>query len=554
MRHEGGGIRHEGLTPQRKLRTRCGQGDHRVARWFRACRARAGTIRCVSDKHLVLTKILATLGPASSDPDTIARMIAEGVRVVRINFSHGTFEAFKATLDAARAGAEKSGIPLGILGDLSGPKIRVMQVQGGTLELEVGDHVEVLDNDADACRDPGSGVVSIGTTYPQMVTEVQVGHRVLINDGAMRMLVTDVVREGEGRGAPRLICHVTQGGTLSAKKGINLPDSEIAVPSLTEWDRVCATWAVENDLDFLALSFVRSAADVQELQAHLKSLGRDHRELRSHSRLPIVAKIEKPQAIDNLDGILDAADGVMVARGDLGVEMDVAEVPVMQKRIVRQAHAVGKPVVVATQMLESMIGCASPTRAEVSDVANAILDGADATMLSGETAVGQFPVVCVSTMARTARQAEGYLTQTGLSPTQRPAPRGQVGYRTAALARGVAAIVEELDPRFVVIWSELGGGAGHLSHTRLRRPILAFSSSGRAVRQMSLLYGVHPQQMDTPGSADAFVHAVEAMLTERGWAKPGDPIVFVNGKPLGTAGVTNSIRLHYIGDVCAMPA
>ena len=337
------------------------------------------------------------------------------------------------------------------------------------------------------------------------------------------------------------------------KKGINLPDSEISVPSLTDWDRECAAWAVAHDLDFLALSFVRSAADIRELQALLKSLGRDHREIRSHSRLPIIAKIEKPQAIEDLEGILEAADGVMVARGDLGVEMDVAEVPVMQKRIVKRAHAVGKPVIVATQMLESMISSATPTRAEVSDVANAILDGADATMLSGETAVGEFPVLCVEMMARTARRAEQHLAEVGLCPTERPAPVGRVGYRTAALARGVAAVVRELDPRFVVIWSQLGGGASYLSHTRLRRPVLAFSSDERAVRQMSLLYGVHPMLAEQPASAEHFVSGVDAMLQEKGWAAAGDPLVMVLGEPLGAAGVTNKIRIHYVGEVCALP-
>ena len=282
----------------------------------------------------------------------------------------------------------------------------------------------------------------------------------LINDGAIRMLAT-MRREAEhsdGDGRAALLCRVTHGNTLSPAKGINLPDTHVSAPALTAWDRECAAWAVEHDLDFLALSFVRQASDVEELLDLLETLGRDNRTMNSRTRLPVIAKIEKPQAIDALDAILRCADGVMVARGDLGVEMDVAEVPVLQKKIVKHAHFLGRPVIVATQMLESMISAPSPTRAEVSDVANAILDGADATMLSGETAVGRYPVITVKTMARTARIAEAYLAESGLKPTQRPAPEGLRDHRAAAIARGVAAIVEELNPRFVVIWSETGGG------------------------------------------------------------------------------------------------
>ncbi len=536
-------------------------GPSSISLVLRSTRARTSVhlliLDAVPKSPHVLTKILATLGPASRDPDTLARMIDEGVRVCRVNFSHGTFEDFAHTVRVIREASARVGIPVGILGDLSGPKIRVTDIENGRLELATGDRVEFLaTNPAGSVgrRDPSTNTVLLHTTYPAMVHEVQEGHRVLVNDGAIRMLVTDQV-SGDHRDDPRLVCSVTHGGPVTPKKGVNLPDSKITIPSLTEWDKQCAKWAVENDLDFLALSFVRSAADVVELIELLRDLGRDNRIAQANdgqvSRMPIIAKIEKPQAITELEAILKVADGVMVARGDLGVEMDIAEVPILQKRIIKAAHAIGKPVIVATQMLESMIHEPSPTRAEVSDVANAIIDGADSTMMSGETAVGKFPTLCVQMMARTARIAEGYMAEHGLDPTLRAAPQtGQSRYRTAALARGVAAIVKELEPKYVVVWSQLGGGALYLSHARLRRPILAFSSNQRALRQMTLLYGVHPIYLPQPADPEDFVAAVDTILQEQQWAQPGDPVVIVKGSPLGAPGVTNKIRIHYVADVC----
>ncbi|MEM1099139.1 MAG: pyruvate kinase [Planctomycetota bacterium] len=512
---------------------------------------------------LVLTKIVATLGPASDNVDTLADMIRGGVRVVRLNFSHGTLDDAARRLDTIRQAVERAGLGVGVLGDLSGPKIRATSnFPDGPIELATGDQVVISADDAPAVRHP-DGHVSLGTTYPQMVQEVGEGHRVLINDGAIRMLAIDHAPANQAEGLPdRLICNVTHGDTLSAKKGINLPDSTISAPSLTDWDRRCAAWAVEHELDFLALSFVRKAADIEELIDLLATLGRNNRGIRTQTRLPIVAKIETPQALHQLPEILQVVDAIMVARGDLGVEMDVAEVPVIQKRLVREAHAVGRPVIVATQMLESMIEAPSPTRAEVSDVANAILDGADATMLSGETAVGQFPKLCVETMARTARLAEQHLAEHGIAPSQRPAardPRTGVGtgvggkHRLSALARGVAAVVEELDPKYVVVWSQLGGSARYLAQARFRRPILAFSTDHLAVRRMALLYGVHPMHMDMPDDPERFLLNVEQIILERHWAEVGDAIVVVKGAPLGSPGVTNKIRIHYLGDVCALP-
>ena len=512
--------------------------------------------RGASIHSLVLTKIVATLGPASDDPDTIAALIQSGVRVVRLNFSHGTLDDAARRLETIREGVRRAGLSVGILGDLSGPKIRATSnFPDGPIELFTGDTVVLSADHAPARRHP-DGHVSLGTTYPQMVHEIEPGHRVLINDGAIRMLAVEKLDADPSRNLPeRLACNVTHGDTLSAKKGINLPDSTISAPSLTDWDRTCAKWAVENHLDFLALSFVRKAADIEELIDLLGQLGRNNRSIRTKTRLPIVAKIETPHALRDIAGILKVVDAIMVARGDLGVEMDVAEVPVIQKRLVKDAHAAGRPVIVATQMLESMIASPSPTRAEVSDVANAILDGADAIMLSGETAVGKFPKLCVETMARTARLAERHLAETGIAPSQRPALREPTGnsHRLTAIARGVAAIVEELNPRYVVVWSQLGGSARYLAQARFRRPILAFSSDEGAVRRMSLLYGVHPMLMDLPNDPERFLGDVEQIILQNKWAAVGESIVVVKGSPMGSPGVTSKIRIHYLGDVCPLP-
>ncbi|MEM9019429.1 MAG: pyruvate kinase [Planctomycetota bacterium] len=504
----------------------------------------------------ILTKILATLGPASADPETLTRMVEAGVRVVRINFSHGKLDDFKRMLGVVREVQQRTGEPIAALGDLCGPKIRVLGVQGGKLELQPGDHLEVTQREIDARRDPDTGVVSVGTTYPQMVEDAEPGHRLLINDGNIRTLITDKVKptdpdtDGRNPSDPRLICRVTAGGTLSPKKGINLPDSDLTAPSLTEWDKTCAAFAVEHDFDFLALSFVRKREDVDELDKLIyKTVGKT-KAGRARPRLPIIAKIEMPQAIRELSGIIRAADGVMVARGDLGVEMELAEVPILQKQIIDKAHDHGKPVIVATQMLESMIDKATPTRAEISDVANAILDGADATMLSGETAVGQFPVLTVEHMARTAERAERFIADDLMRDTKPPKLARADRQRPAALAHGVSVMVQDLRARCVVMWTARGGGVRYMSQNRLAVPIVALSPDIRVLRQLALMFGVRPVQHEPPEDSRLILDVSDKVLLERGWAKPGDPIILARGFPMGTPGTTNTVQVHYVGDIC----
>lgn len=494
----------------------------------------------------ILTKIIATLGPASANIETLTRMIEEGVRVVRINFSHGKLEDFESMLNIVREASNVTGEPIAALGDLCGPKIRCLGVVGGTLELEPGDEVCFTKQPQDATRDPETGVVSVGTTFPDIIDDAEVGHRLLVNDGAIRMLITG---KTEGDNAT-LTCSVTVGGTLSPKKGINLPDSDLNAPSLTDWDRQCAGFAFEKGFDYLALSFVRKADDVEELKTLLHEHAQTKAEPGGRSVIPIIAKIEMPQAIDALDGIIDSADAVMVARGDLGVEMDLARVPILQKQIIETAHNHGKPVIVATQMLESMIDNASPTRAEVSDVANAILDGADATMLSGETAVGKYPVQTVNYMSWTARRAEEYLADNLLREVKPPKNARQTKHRPAALAHGVSVMVNDMQAKCVVMWTASGGGVRYMSQNRLAVPIVALCEKPEVLRQMALMFGVRPVYAQTPSDPRLLLDTADQILLDRGWADRGDPIIVARGFPMGVIGTTNTVQVHYVGDVC----
>lgn len=499
-----------------------------------------------NEEHPILTKIIATLGPASAEVPTLVRMIQEGVRVVRINFSHGTLEDFERMLNVVQEASQVAGEPIAALGDLCGPKIRCLGVQGGTLELKRGDQVRFTKQTVDAVRDPETNIVTVGTTFPEIIDDAMPGHRLLVNDGAIRMLITDKT-DGDD---PSLLCSVTVGGTLSPKKGINLPDSDLNAPSLTDWDRQCAAFAIQKGFDYLALSFVRKSDDVQELKALLHEHANVEQAPNGRSPIPIIAKIEMPQAIDALDGIIDSADGVMVARGDLGVEMDLARVPILQKQIIKTAHNHGKPVIVATQMLESMIDNASPTRAEVSDVANAILDGADATMLSGETAVGKYPVQTVNYMGWTARRAEQHLEDNLLREVMPPKHARESKHRPAALAHGVSVMVQDLHAKCVVMWTASGGGVRYMSQNRLAVPIVALSEDPSVLRQMALMFGVRPVYAQTPSDPNLILANAEEILLERGWAEQGDPILVARGFPMGVIGTTNTVQVHYVGDVC----
>lgn len=493
----------------------------------------------------MLTKIIATLGPATSEVSIIVRLIEEGARVFRLNFSHGSFEGFGKLLAAVREASRKIGIHVGVMGDLCGPKIRIGEVIPGGVMLAIGDTLVIqskphLGGEPAPLSPPGASTFSI--TAPQVLADIEVGDRLLIDDGNVRSLVIE--RQGEGDSL-RLHCQVTAGGLVTRAKGVNLPDSKLTVPSLTEYDKQCVHWAVKHELDLLALSFVRKAEDVVELKELLKSLAPA-----GEPTIPVVSKIEKPQAMADLENILKVSEGVMVARGDLGVEMELTEVPIIQKRIISMAHEQGRPVIVATQMLQSMIESSQPTRAEVSDVANAIYDGAGKVMLSGETAVGKFPLAAVAFMTRIAKNTENHLITNPEGYGQawnRPAKWRTTGRRSAALSYGVRQIVRDYAAKFVVLWSQRGGGARYISLTRVNVPILACSSEEAALRRMSFLFGVHPIFMAQPASVEAFGTSIDQLILDRKWAQPGDPYVLIAGEPIGTPGVTNIVALRHIG-------
>ena len=502
------------------------------------------------DRTPVLTKIIATLGPSSNDVETVGKLIRDGARVFRINFSHGSRESHAEALRVVRAAEAEAGIPIGVLGDLSGPKIRLGQVVDGGVSLAPGDAIVLQKQVTTAGAKPTNAdePTRFSVTMPQIIDDIEPGQRVLFDDGNVRGLAFDAIGEGADR---EIHVRITAGHKLSTAKGVNLPDTKLHVPSITDYDLDCARWAVDQQIDYIALSFVRHAQDLVDLRQHvrdrMKATGRA-------SDIPpaLLSKIEKPEALDELEAIIQASDAVMVARGDLGVEMDLAKVPIMQKRIIRESHRYGKPVAVATQMLQSMIDSPTPTRAEASDVASAIFDGADAVMLSGETAVGSFPTAAVHTMARIARAIQADARTGEVDRVQPVKAIRDSKYRTAALAHGVNVIVSDLDAAMIVIWSERGGGARYLSQNRPNIPILAFSSNQSALRRMAAMFGVMPRFMDRPTSVQAFVDQVDDLMQQESFASLGDPVVFVVGEPIGTAGVTNELRIHYVGDACRM--
>jgi len=460
------------------------------------------------------------------------------VSIFRLNFSHGTLETHAQTLRRIREVAADRPRQVAVLGDLQGPKVRVGRVEAGGVRVEPGDRV-IFQRDG-VVASPDDQPLRLSSTYERLIDDVNVGERVLINDGAIRMLTVEKTAE-------TLECTVTVGGRISSGKGINLPESNISAPALTERDVECVAWTVEHEVDVLALSFVRSARELNALRAAIREQASAQGKGDDGLRLPIIAKIELPTAVEHIESILEAADGIMVARGDLGVEMELARVPVIQKRLIEASHAAGKPCIVATQMLESMIDSPTPTRAEASDVATAIFARVDAVMLSGETAVGKFPVLAVEYMRQIAAQTEGYVAEQPATPSPPAKPREE-RYRTAALAHGVWTIAQDYGARVVVVWSQTGGGARLLSQNEFCIPIVAISSDERAVRQMQLLRGVFPVRFDLPEDLSAFTARVDEYLLEHDIAERGDPCILVAGSPLGVSRNTNSLAIHEVGN------
>jgi pyruvate kinase len=411
------------------------------------------------------------------------------------------------------------------MGDLCGPKIRISRIEPEGQVLNVGNKVSIVSGDE-------IGTASrFGTNYKRFNEDVEVGHRIFIDDGQITLRVVSKSDE-------EAVCEVLDGGLLYSRKGVNLPDTHISIPSITEFDWECVNWAIEQNLDFVALSFVRTAEEVKQLKDHIH---------KASASIKIVPKIETPQALKHLEDIVQAGDAVLVARGDLGVEMDLAEVPLIQKRITRMCRDFGKPVIVATQMLQSMIQSPTATRAEVSDAANAIMDYTDAVLLSGETAIGKYPVKAVQTIKRIAKVTEAYLDE-----NENVHPRSTTTEElalTAAMARSVGQIIDDIDAKLVAVWSQSGSSARFLSKARVDVPILALSSDERACRQMCLHYGVIPQCQAIPEDIEQFTKLVDKIIVENDWAKVGERIVLVSGHPLGATGTTNAILVHTISSL-----
>ena len=502
---------------------------------------------------LLFTKILATLGPASSSVESIEQLIAAGARAFRINFSHGTLEEHAETLGNIRAASQKAGEPIAVVGDLCGPKMRLGPVVDQGVVLRSGGQVEFSKKDIRAVA-PAEGEPAIFcTTFPDLVDEVQPGQRLLLDDGKVSLRCTGSEGDDESR---RLICEVVHGGVVTSGKGVNLPDTDLSTPALTDKDRECARFAVQHGIDALALSFVRSGSDVAELRGFLGELGVPDEYERSRNStdkddavqqlpIPVISKIEKPQALEDIEDIVSRSNLIMVARGDLGVEMDVADVPIIQKELIRHCHEHGRPVIVATQMLESMITAPTPTRAEVSDVANAIIDGADVVMLSGETAVGQWPVEAVSIMNRVATHTNDFLRR---QPVAVSTPRIKVSH-AAALARGIASMTGGLDARLVALWTQFDEAVLHLAQNRLGVPILAFGSREDVLRRIQLLHGVKPVLMPEPESPADFMRRADELLQAGGWVSKGDSIVFVYGERKEHTSLSNIIYVHQVGSL-----
>jgi pyruvate kinase len=459
------------------------------------------------------------LGPATATPDRIRELIRAGMDVARLNFSHGDRDDHKHVYDMIRAAADAEGHAVGILADLQGPKIRLGRFAAGPVEWRTGEEVRITVDDVPGTHD------RVSTTYKDLAADARPGDRLLVDDGKVGLQVVTV--EGND-----VVCKVTEGGPVSDNKGLSLPGMNVSVPAMSEKDIADLEFALTLRVDIVALSFVRSPADIDQVHKIMDEAG---------CRLPVIAKLEKPEAVDNLEAIVLAFDGVMVARGDLGVELPLEHVPLVQKRAVQIARENAKPVIVATQMLDSMITNSRPTRAEASDVANAVLDGADAVMLSGETSVGRYPIKSVSTMATIVEAVEAGPANV---PPLNHVPRTQRGVLSFA-ARDIG---ERLSARALVAFSVSGDTVRRLARLHTRLPLLAFTPRPETRSQLAMSWGVETFLVDYVTSTDAMVRQVDHAILSIGRFKPGDTVVIVAGSPPGTSGSTNLIRVHRLGE------
>ncbi|MEY3972999.1 MAG: hypothetical protein RJA71_311 [Actinomycetota bacterium] len=465
-------------------------------------------------------KIVCTLGPAVESPEKVRELIAAGMNMARLNLSHGSYEEHQGRLDRVRAAAKEAGKAVAVLVDLQGPKIRLARFENGPHELARGDIFTITTDEVPGTKE------RVGTTYKGLPGDCKVGDRILIDDGKVTVEVVEV--KGND-----VVTKCIEPGFVSNNKGINLPGVAVSVPAMSEKDEDDLRWGLRAGADFIALSFVRNAADIKDVHAIMDEVG---------IHVPVIAKIEKPQAVANLVEIVEAFDGIMVARGDLGVELPIEDVPMVQKRCVELARDAAKPVIVATQMLDSMISNSSPTRAEATDCANAVLDGADALMLSGETSVGEFAIEAVKTMARIIERTE----ELGLDRI-RPlmnSPRTKGGAITKA-ASEVGAIV---GAKYLVTFTQSGDSGRRISRLRSPIPILAITPEEGTYNRLALSWGVEPLVTPMVKHTDEMVLQADKMLLDGNRAAEGELVMIVAGSPPGIPGSTNAMRVHKVGD------
>jgi pyruvate kinase len=470
------------------------------------------------------TKIVCTIGPATNSPEKLRALMQAGMNVARINFSHGNQDTHRETVARLREVAREEDRLVGIIADLQGPKLRVGDIKEEPVALHKGDVVTL------STADSTEGEREIPVPHPALLRELNVGQTILLDDGNLALTVE------RHSGGSRLEARVVAGGPLTSHKGINVPGARLSFSTLTEKDKEDAAFALEQGVDYFALSFVRRSADIRELRHYLKTQGGE--------AASIIAKIEKPEALSDFDGILNHADGIMVARGDLGVETPAEEVPFHQKEIIRSCNRAGKPVITATQMLQSMMQHPRPTRAEASDIANAILDGTDAVMLSGETAVGNYPVEATETMATICGNAEAHL------PSSRLVECGESCHEviTEAISSSAVAIAEEVDAHAIVTATMSGTTARMVARHRPSVPIVAVTPNEKTLYRLALMWGVVPVQVDEFKTTDEMVKMMIEAARREGLVAWGDRVVLTAGIPFGHGKGTNMLKVHVIGE------
>lgn len=468
------------------------------------------------------TKIVATLGPASSEKETLRKMFFEGLNVCRLNFSHGSYEDHAAVIQTIRELNVETGLNVAILADLQGPKIRVHEVENNGIILENGSEIEIVTK-----RVVGT-TKRISINYEKLPQDAQPGERILLDDGklALEVISTD--------GKEVIKAKVVHGGVLSSKKGVNLPNTKISLPSLTEKDRADLDFALQQNVDWIGLSFVRSARDIIELKHIISAQG---------AKAKVIAKIEKPEAVADIDDIVKESDGLMVARGDLGVEVPYQNVPLIQKMLINKCFYYAKPIIVATQMMESMITNITPTRAEVNDVANAVLDGADAVMLSGETSVGKFPVEVIKTMANIVKEME---TFDGIYHKDIMPEKSQERFISDSICFNACRLAQRVEADAIITMSFSGYTAYKIASQRPQAPIYIFTSNKQILTQLNLVWGVKAFYYNKRVSTDHTIADIKYLLKKEGLVDTGDLVINIASIPLEENGKSNMLKLSYV--------